>query len=239
MHQKMDDRDMVLTEELPIMPLRNTVVFPHQVVPLAVGREKSLKLLKFIDEENKIIGLVSQKDGNIEEPSEKDLYRWGTAAMILKKFRMPDGSEQLIVQGMYRIKIIQYTQTEPHFEATVLPAQEIVSDSVEIDALINNLKMLFQSIVDLSPYLAGEHRVMVLNTEDPAKLTDIIASQVNFSVNEKQDILEIVDIKKRLERVHYLLNKEMQVLELGSKIQNEVQGELNKTQRQYYLRGTW
>jgi ATP-dependent Lon protease len=218
------------------MPLRNTVVFPHQVVPLAVGREKSLKLLKFIDEENKIIGLVSQKDGNIEEPSEKDLYRWGTAAMILKKFRMPDGSEQLIVQGMYRIKIIQYTQTEPHFEATVLPAQEIVSDSVEIDALINNLKMLFQSIVDLSPYLAGEHRVMVLNTEDPAKLTDIIASQVNFSVNEKQDILEIVDIKKRLERVHYLLNKEMQVLELGSKIQNEVQGELNKTQRQYYLR---
>lgn len=236
MHNQTEERDLIMTEELPIMPLRNTVVFPHQVVPLAVGREKSLKLLKYMDEENKIIGLVSQKDGNIEEPGENDLFHWGTAAMILKKFRMPDGSEQLIVQGMYRIKILQYTQTEPHFEATVLPAQEIASDSVEIDALINNLKMLFQNIVDLSPYLAGEHRVMVLNTEDPAKLADIIASQVNFSVKEKQDILEIIDIKKRLERVHYLLNKEMQVLELGSKIQNEVQGELNKTQRQYYLR---
>jgi ATP-dependent Lon protease len=236
MHQQIDEKDVVLTEELPIMPLRNTVVFPHQVVPLAVGREKSLQLLKYIDDENKIIGLVSQRDGNIEEPSETDLYDWGTAAMILKKFRMPDGSEQLIVQGMYRIKIIQYLQTEPHFEATVLPAQESVSNSVEIDALVNNLKMLFQSIVDLSPYLAGEHRVMVLNTEDPAKLADIIAAQVNFSVSEKQDILETIEIKKRLERVHYLLNKEMQVLELGSKIQNEVQGELNKTQRQYYLR---
>jgi ATP-dependent Lon protease len=236
MHQETDEHDLIMTEELPVMPLRNTVVFPHQVVPLAVGRDKSLKLLKYIDEENKIIGLVSQKDGNVEEPSENDLYRWGTAAMILKKFRMPDGSEQLIVQGMYRIKIIQFTQTEPHYEATVLPAQEIATDSVEIDALTNNLKMLFQNIVDLSPYLAGEHRVMVLNTEDPAKLADIIASQVNFSVDEKQGILEMVDIKKRLERVHYLLNKEMQVLELGSKIQNEVQGELNKTQRQYYLR---
>jgi ATP-dependent Lon protease len=225
-----------LTEMLPIMPLRNTVVFPHQVIPLAVGRQKSLNLLKYLDEENKIIGLVSQKDGTVEEPKVDDLYEWGTAAMILKKFKMPDGSEQLIVQGMYRINILNYAQIEPHFEATVLPAQESYDRSVEIEALVNNMKMLFQKIVDLSPYLTSEHRVLVLNTEDPAKLTDIIASQVNFTVNEKQEILETVDVKKRLEKVHYLLNKELQVLELGSKIQDKVQGELNKTQRHYYLK---
>jgi ATP-dependent Lon protease len=131
---------------------------------------------------------------------------------------------------------LKYSQIEPHFEATVLPAQESVTQTVEVEALMNNMKMLFQKIVDLSPYLTGEHRVLVLNTEDPGKLTDVIASQVNFSVNEKQQILEITDVKQRLEKVHYLLNKELQVLELGSKIQNEVQGELNKTQRHYYLR---
>ena len=236
MSDKSEINEISFTEVLPIMPLRNTVVFPHQVIPLAVGREKSLNLLKLVDEETKIIGLVSQKDGNLEEPKGDDLYEWGTAAMILKKFKMPDGSEQLIVQGMYRFKIMKFSQIEPHFEATVLPAQESVNQTVEVEALMNNMKMLFQKIVDLSPYLTGEHRVLVLNTEDPGKLTDVIASQVNFSVNEKQQILEITDVKRRLEKVHYLLNKELQVLELGSKIQNEVQGELNKTQRHYYLR---
>jgi len=203
-------KDFELVERLPVMPLKNTVVFPHQVIPLAVGRQKSLNLLKYIDDENKIIGLVSQRDGSVEEPHPDDLFTWGTAAMILKKFKMPDGSEQLIVQGMYRIKILEYMQTEPHFEAKVIPAQENVQSTVEIEALVNNLKMLFQKIVDLSPYLTSEHRVMVLNTDDPAKLADVIASQVNFSVSEKQDVLEIVNVEKRLERVHYLLNKELQ-----------------------------
>lgn len=236
MSDSKENPNIQLTEVIPLMPLRNTVVFPHQVVPLAVGREKSLNLLKGLDEENKIIGLISQKDGNVENPSENELFDWGTAAMILKKFKMPDGSEQLIVQGMYRVKIVNFTQTDPYFEATVFPAQETFVNSVEVDALVNNLKSLFQKIVDLSPYLTSEHRVMVLNTEDPSKLADLIASHINFSVNEKQEILEILNVQERLERVHYLLNKEMQVLELGSKIQSEVQGELNKTQRQYYLR---
>jgi len=223
-------------EKLPIMPLRNTVVFPHQVIPLAVGRQKSLNLLKYLDEENRIIGLVSQKDGSVEEPKVEELYDWGTASMILKKFKMPDGSEQLIVQGMYRFRVEKIVKTDPNFEAVVIPVQDDITPTVEIEALVNNLKMLFQKIVDLSPYLTSEHRVMVLNTEDPSKLADIIASQINFSVIEKQEILEIPEVRKRLEKVHYLLNKELQVLELGSKIQNEVQGELNKTQRHYYLR---
>ena len=284
-------KDITSMETLPIMPLRNTVVFPHQVIPLAVGREKSLNLLKGLGEETKIIGLVAQQDGRIEDPTSKDLYKWGTAAMILKMFKMPDGSEQLIVQGLYRFKINQLDQDEPFYKASVTQVNDefeisveidalilniksvepisyfkslcVFFDSlekkfnlkvviaahpkaeyqgtefeisVEIDALILNIKSVFQNIVDHIPYLTNEHRLMILNTEEPSKLGDLIASQINFSVTEKQHVLEINNVKDRLEKVHYLLNKELQILELGSKIQSDVQGELNKTQRQYYLR---
>ncbi len=228
-----------VAEILPIMALRNTVVFPHQVIPLAVGREKSLNLLNELDEETKIIGLISQQDGRIEEPGPEDLFQWGTAAMILKKFKMPDGSEQLIVQGLYRFKVAEFTRDEPYFEAAVLQQDDLeLSDNevIETEALSNNIKNVFQKIVDHTPYLTNEHRVMVLNTEDPSRLADVIASQVNFTVSEKEQLLEILDVTERLKRVNYLLNKELQILELGSKIQSEVQGELNKTQRQYYLR---
>ncbi|MBN1407014.1 MAG: endopeptidase La [Calditrichaceae bacterium] len=218
------------------MPLRNTVVFPHQVIPLAVGREKSLNLLKGLGEKVKIIGLVAQQDGRIEDPISKDLYKWGTAAMILKMFKMPDGSEQLIVQGLYRFKISQITQEDPFYKASVIQINDEMETSVEIDALILNIKNVFQNIVDHIPYLTNEHRLMILNTEEPSKLADLIASQINFSVTEKQQVLELSNVKERLEKIHYLLNKELQILELGSKIQSDVQGELNKTQRQYYLR---
>lgn len=228
-----------VSEVLPIMPLRNTVVFPHQVIPLAVGREKSLNLLNELDEETKIIGLLAQQDGRIEEPKYEDLFQFGTAAMILKKFKMPDGSEQLIVQGLYRFKVIEFSSSNPYFEAVVHQQADTgisVEQNFEIDALSNNIKNVFQKVVDHTPYLTNEHRVMVLNTEDASKLADVIASQINFTVGEKEQILEILDVKKRLERVNYLLNKELQILELGNKIQDEVQGELNKTQRHYYLR---
>lgn len=228
-----------VSEVLPIMPLRNTVVFPHQVIPLAVGREKSLTLLNELDEETKIIGLIAQQDGRIEEPKFEDLFQFGTAAMILKKFKMPDGSEQLIVQGLYRFKVVEFSKSNPYFEAVVHQQQDIGvnrDQNFEIEALASNIKNVFQKVVDHTPYLTSEHRVMVLNTEDASKLGDVIASQINFTVSEKEQILEIQDVKKRLEKVNYLLNKELQILELGNKIQDQVQGELNKTQRHYYLR---
>jgi len=223
-------------ESIPVMPLRNTVVFPHQVVPLAVGRERSLNLLQGLDEGTKILGLIAQRDGRIEDPSPDDLYSWGTAAMILKKFKMPDGTQQLIVQGLYRFKVEKIIQTTPYFLAEV-EEQEADNDlTVEIAALSNNIKTLFQKIVDHIPYLTNEHRVMILNTEEPSKLVDLVAAHINFNVQEKQQVLETPLLLTRLEKVHYLLNKELQIMELGTKIQNDVQGELNKTQRQYYLR---
>ncbi len=223
-------------EILPVMPLRNTVVFPHQVIPLAVGREKSLNLLNNLDEGTKVIGLVAQRDGRVEEPVPEDLYTWGTAAMILKKFKMPDGSEQIIVQGLYRFKLLEVTQTEPFFMAKVQQMPDEFEADMEVEALMNNIKTVFQKIVDFIPYLTNEHRVMILNEEEPNKLADLVAAQINFSVSEKQQVLEIQNVKERLRKVNYLLNKELQILELGNKIQNDVQGELNKTQRQYFLR---
>ncbi len=224
------------TEVLPIMPLRNTVVFPHQVIPLAVGREKSLNLLNHLDEETKVIGLIAQRDGRVEDPVVEDLYTWGTAAMILKKFKMPDGSEQIIVQGLYRFKLLEMTQTEPFFMGKVQQMPDEFETDMEVEALMNNIKTVFQKIVDFIPYLTNEHRVMILNEEEPNKLADLVAAQINFSVSEKQQVLEIQNVKERLRKVNYLLNKELQILELGNKIQNDVQGELNKTQRQYFLR---
>ncbi len=226
----------VNSEVLPIMPLRNTVVFPNQVLPLAVGREKSLSLLHDLDEETKVIGLVAQRDGRVEDPVHEDLYEWGTAGMILKKFKMPDGSEQVIVQGMYRFKIVNMVQKDPYYQAAVMQVEESYEEDVEVEALMNTIKNVFQKVVDHAPYLTNEHRVMILNTEDPSKLADLVAAQLNFNVSDKETVLEITDVKDRLKKVNYLLNKELQILELGSKIQSDVQGELNKTQRHYYLR---
>ncbi len=223
-------------EKLAIMPLRNTVIFPHQVVPLAVGREKSLKLLEHIGEETKVIGLITQRDGRVEDPVVDDLFDWGTAAMILKKFKMPDGSEQVIVQGLYRFRLVHMEQTEPFFEGLIEQMPDEFEEDMEVEALVSNIKNVFQKVADYAPYLTNEHRVMILNTEEPDRLADMVAAQVNFSVEEKQQILEITSVKERLRKINYLLNKELQILELGSKIQSEVQGELSKSQRQYYLR---
>lgn len=225
-----------MAETMPIMPLRNTVVFPHQVIPLAVGREKSLNLLNGLEEETRVIGLVAQRDGRVEEPIQEDLFSWGTAAMILKKFRMPDGSEQLIVQGMYRFKLLSLTQADPYFEGTVIQVDDEFTQDIEVDALMNNIKNAFQKIVEHTPYLTNEHRLMILNTDEPSKLADLVASQINFAAAEKQQVLELQKVNERLKKINYLLNKELQIQELGSKIQSDVQGELNKTQRQYYLR---
>ena len=223
-------------EKLPIMPLRNTVIFPHQVVPLAVGREKSLKLVESIGEETKVIGLITQRDGRVEDPVVEDLYGWGTAAMILKKFKMPDGSEQVIVQGLYRFRLLHMLQTEPFFEGLIEQMPDEFEEDMEVEALVNNIKNVFQKVADYAPYLTNEHRVMILNTEEPDRLADMVAAQINFSVEEKEQILELTNVKERLRKINYLLNKELQILELGSKIQSEVQGELSKSQRQYYLR---
>ena len=229
-------KQVVIPNELPIMPLRNTVVFPYQIIPLLIGREKSIRLVEEAVGKDKLVGLVAQKKGDIEEPKYTDLFGYGTAANVLKIFKIPDGSKHVVVQGIARIKIVNFTKSEPYFNAHVSKIDEHVDMDVTIEALTLNLKNLVQKAIDLSPYLSSELGIFILNTDSPQRLSDLVASFLNISLEEKEGILETIDIKARLEKITYLLNKELQVLELGKKIQSQIQGEIDKTQRDFYLR---
>ncbi|MFQ5636410.1 MAG: endopeptidase La [bacterium] len=231
-----DDVDFKIPQFLPILPLRNTVVFPQQILPISVGREKSIKLIEEAVNDNKLVVLVAQRDGKVDKPKPKDLYDWGTIASIMKVFKMPDGTKSVMVQGVSAAQIIKYTQTEPTMKALVQTHVETNFTGVDIDALVSNIRALFEKVVRLANYLTPEHLMLVSNTDEPARIADIIVWNLNIATVDKQSILELTDVKARLEKLTYILTKELQILELGSKIQSEVQGEINKTQREYYLR---
>lgn len=232
-----DDRvNFEIPQVLPILPLRNTVVFPQQIIPISVGREKSIKLIEEALSDNKLITLVAQRDGKVEDPRPEDLFRWGTVTSVMKVFKMPDGTQSVMVQGLSRAQLLDYTQVDPFFKALVQPQPEKKVAGVSIEALIGNIRSLFEKIVGRASYLTPEHVILIANTEDPGRLADVIIWNLTISTAEKQSVLELIDIKDRLEKLNYILTKELQILELGSKIQTEVQGEINKTQREYYLR---
>ena len=232
-----DDRvNFEIPQVLPILPLRNTVVFPQQIIPISVGREKSIKLIEEALSDNKLITLVAQRDGKVEDPRPEDLFRWGTVTSVMKVFKMPDGTQSVMVQGLSRAQVLDYTQVDPFFKALVQPQPEKKVAGVSIEALLGNIRSLFEKIVGRASYLTPEHVILIANTEDPGRLADVIIWNLTISTAEKQSVLELIDIKDRLEKLNYILTKELQILELGSKIQTEVQGEINKTQREYYLR---
>ena len=233
---KDDQVNFEIPQVLPILPLRNTVVFPQQIIPISVGRQKSIKLIEGALSENKLITLVAQRDGKVEDPRPEDLFRWGTVTSVMKVFKMPDGTQSVMVQGLSRAQVLDYTQIDPFFKALVQPQPEKKVAGVSIEALIGNIRSLFEQIVGRASYLTPEHVILIANTEDPGRLADVIIWNLTISTAEKQSVLELIDIKDRLEKLNYILTKELQILELGSKIQTEVQGEINKTQREYYLR---
>ncbi len=226
-----------IPEVLPILPLRNTVLFPQQVIPISIGREKSVSLISKVSESDKLIGVVAQRDGSVEHPAPTDLYAWGTLAAVLKVFDMPDGSKSAIIQGLKRIKLITYLEEEPYIKAAVqqVSDDETVTD-LEIEAMVVNVKSLFQDIVEIAPYLSMEHTSLLANIDEPGKLVDRAISVLNIRTSEKQLVLEEISLRRRLEESIIILNKELQRLQLGEKIQTEVQGEINKTQREYFLR---
>jgi ATP-dependent Lon protease len=219
-----------------VLPLRNSVFFPHQVKPLSVGRESSIKVIEEALKDDGNIVIVAQTDGAIEKPSEKDIYWVGTLAKILKTFTMADGTLSVLTQGVKRVQLISILHADPYIKAVVRDVEEIPAEGIEIEAMVTNLKNLFRKAVELSPNLSDEHLTIVLNTEGASTIADIIVAMIQDSVEEKQQILETLDLRKRLEAVTLLLSKFVQKLELGSKIQSEVQEGINKSQREYYLR---
>ncbi len=224
-------------EIYPVLPLRNTVLFPQQIIPIYVGREQSLKLIADLPKGGKkYIVVVAQKDGSVENPKASDLYEYGTLAMVMKVFDMPDKSRSAIVQGLDRVKVKEFLKPDPYYKGLVEKIRGVVTPSAEIEGITVNLQEIFKKLIDIAPYLSEEQFHVLSNIQNPGKLVDKAISLMNISTNEKQDILEELDIKKRLEKCTVLINREIHRIELGEKIQSDVQDEISKSQREYFLR---
>jgi ATP-dependent Lon protease len=233
------DRPLAIPSELPILPLRDTVLFPNSFMPLAVARESSVKLIDDAIADGKLIAVFTQRDAAIEEPGREDLYAVGTATHIHKMFKLPDGSLRLIVQGLARLTLGEIVSTHPYLRARVSAANEDTNDRdvIEIDALARNIKTNFQQVVSLSPLLSDDLQTLAMNISEPGRLADFIASSLTtISTAVKQEVLETLDIRARMDNLNRILIKELEVLELGSKIQSQVQSEVGKNQREYFLR---
>jgi ATP-dependent Lon protease len=235
----MGDRPLVVPAELPVLPLRDTVLFPNSFMPLAVAREASVRLIDEATTSGRMIGVFTQREASVEEPVQEDLYAIGTATHVHKMFKLPDGSLRLIVQGLARIRLDRVTQTRPYLKAAVTVAAEDLRDEdhLEIDALQRNIKSNFQQVVSLSPLLSDDLQALAANITDPGKLADFIASSLaTIGTPVKQEVLAMLDIRARMDALNRILIKELEVLELGSKIQSQVQSEVGKNQREYFLR---
>jgi ATP-dependent Lon protease len=233
------DRPLSIPSELPILPLRDTVLFPNSFMPLAVARESSVRLIDDAIANGKLIAVFTQRDASVEEPSQDDLYAVGTATHIHKMFKLPDGSLRLIVQGLARLTLDHVVAAQPYLRARVTAAMEGTNDAdrLEIDALARNIKTNFQQVVSLSPLLSDDLQTLAVNITEPGRLADFIASSLStISTAIKQEVLEMLDIRARMDNLNRILIKELEVLELGSKIQSQVQSEVGKNQREYFLR---
>jgi ATP-dependent Lon protease len=226
-------------DEIAVLPLRDTVLFPQAFMPLAVARESSVRLIDEAVASGRMIAVFAQREAAEDDPQQRDLHPIGTASHIHKMFKLPDGSLRIIVQGVARVRLDEVTATRPFLKARVTELPELVGDKdkLEIDALQRNIKTNFQQIVSLSPLMSDDLQTLAINITEPGRLADFIASSLSTITTEtKQDVLATLDVRERLDLLNRLLIKELEVLELGSKIQSQVQSEVGKNQRDYFLR---
>ncbi len=225
-----------LPDELPILPLRGVVVYPLTAVPLTVGQARSVQLIDDAVLNKKVIGLVASKDPSLEEPTPDQCYTVGTAAAVQRLLRLPDGTIRLLVLGLERIRITEYTATQPYLKAKVEPLVERTETTVEVEALRRNIGAMFSRLVELVPGIPDEIAAVAINIEDPRQLAYAIATYMRIDLTDAQEILELDDATSKLRKVVALLGKELEVLELGRKIQTEAHSEMEKVQREYFLR---
>ena len=225
----------VRAELLAVLPLRDIVVFPHMIVPLFVGREKSVRALEAVMKEDKQILLVAQKNAAQDDPSADDIYRVGTVSTILQLLKLPDGTVKVLVEGSRRARIAGFKETESYFEAFVEPLPDRDSDNRELDALGRTVVSQFEQYIKLNKKIAPEVLVSLNQIEDPSKLADTVASHLNLKIAEKQELLEVAAVSDRLERVFGHMESEIGVLQVEKRIRNRVKRQMEKTQREYYL----
>jgi ATP-dependent Lon protease len=235
--KKMTDEGLVdVPREMAILPLRGVVVYPLTALPLTVGRPRSIRLVDDAVLGKRIIGLVAAKDPEKEDPGPDDVYMVGTAALVHRLRKAPEGTIILLVQGLERIKIREFTQLEPYLKARVDVAPDLVEETMEVEALMRNIVELFRRLVALVPHIPDELVMMALNVDDPRQLVYAIATYMRMDLADAQEVLEIDEVKEKLRKLMIILNRELEVLELGKKIQTEAQSEMQKVQREYFLR---
>jgi ATP-dependent Lon protease len=225
-----------LPTELPILGLADVVAFPGLIAPLVVDTAPSIRLIDDVVEGDRLLGLVLQRRAEIDNPQPEDLWEFGCGARVLKMLKFPDNTVRILVEGLWRIRIKEYETETPYLRAKIDVFKDLVEDSVEITALNRHAQTQFQEITKLTPGLSDQVKIAAFNTDDPSRLTDLIAANLNLSLEERQRLLEINDVKERLKRLRPLMDREMEVLSLSSKIQSEVSASMAKSQRDFYLR---
>ena len=231
-----DGGSLPSTLQLPILAIRNSVIFPVLARPINVGRDKSLQAVEAALEGDKLLGILAQKDAKNEDPETDDMYQTGSVVKILKSVKIPGNKLSVIIQGVARVKVRRWVSTDGFLKAEVDVFEEPQEHAEDLDAKMGNLRELAQRIIDLSPTIPAEASFLVRSIDNPGVLADIVASNLGIGVEEQQDLLDTFDTAARMDKVVALLNKEIQVLELSNKIQSEVKGEMDKAQREYFLR---
>src|SRR5262245_53823662 len=221
---------------LPILGLSDIVIFPGMVAPLLVDTAQSIRLIDDVVEGDRLLGLVLQRKSEVETPLPEDLYEFGCGARVLKMLKFPDNTVRVLVEGLWRIRIKEYDTQTPYLRAQIAVLKDESVESVEMTALARNAHRQFQEIIKLNPALPDQVKIAALNTEAGGNLTDLIAANLNLSLEERQRLLEITDVKQRLNHLQPLLNRELEVSTLSSKIQNEVASTMAKSQRDFFLR---
>jgi ATP-dependent Lon protease len=234
--EQLDIDELELPSALPVLPLKDTVVFPDSVLPLAIGQERSIRLVDDVVSKDRLIALVASKDREVEQPGWDDLYEVGTAAVVQKMIRVPDGSLRILVQGIRRIHLVDRIEDEPYLVGHFEEVPDIEVASPETQALKQNVQTLFARLIGLMPYLPEELALAASNVDEPSALCHLVASTLRLKTEEKQELLELADVEKRLRAVLVILTRELEVAELGSKIQSQVMSEMESSQREYFLR---
>jgi len=225
-----------IPDELAILPLRGLVIFPHTTIPLTVGQPRSIRLVDEAVAGERLIGLVASRDPDLETPGPDQIYDYGTLGQIHRLFRAPDGTIRLLVQGLARVEVERYTAQEPYLKAHVVARPETVERSLEVEALMRNVIDLFSRMANLVPSIPSELITAALNVDDPLQLVYALATYVRLDLADQQELLRLDSVVDKLRRLMSILNKELEVLELGHQIQTQAQSEMEKTQREYYLR---
>ncbi|MGH2923035.1 MAG: LON peptidase substrate-binding domain-containing protein, partial [Solirubrobacterales bacterium] len=225
-----------LPDALPVLPLRETVTFPDTLTPLAVGQERSIKLVNDVLSGNRLLAMVASKDPENDAPGPDDLYDVGVAGSVARMMKMPDGTLRILVQGGERVKLTDYVAEEPYLVARIDVVPDVVEPSPELEALSRNVQNTFSEIIEQIPYLPEELQLAVANIDEPSALAHLIAGALRIPTEEKQTLLEETVVAKRLRRLSEILTRELEVVRLGSKIQSQVESEIDKGQREYFLR---